>query len=105
MARTAQEFTEYRHRLDAAVTALSLFIRELCPEAQLDIAFTRYEDEDAHIWITLPPALTSEEREVLANRMAEKSIDVLLAEGLLIMVGGIGETNAILASALPELNR
>ena len=87
MARIAQEFTEYRRRLDAAVTALSLFIREICPEAQLDIVFTRYEDEDAHIWVALPPALPSEKREVLANRMAEKSIDILLAEGLLIMVG------------------
>jgi hypothetical protein len=87
MARTVQEFTEYRHRLDTAVTALSLFIREICPEAQLDIAFTRYEDEDAHIWVALPPVLTSDEREALANRMAEKSIDILLAEGLLIMVG------------------
>ena len=87
MAQTAQELTKYRHRLDAAVTVLSLFIRELCPEAQLDIAFTRYEEEDAHIWVSLPPTLTAEEREELANRMAEKSIDLLLAEGLLIMVG------------------
>lgn len=87
MVQTAQEFTEYRRRLDAAVTALSLFIRNLCPEAQLDIAFTRYEDEDAHIWVTLPPTLTADEREVLANHMADKSIDILLAEGFLIMVG------------------
>ena len=87
MAQTAQELTKYRHRLDAAVTVLSLFIRELCPEAQLDIAFTRYEEEDAHIWVSLPPTLTAEKREELANRMAEKSIDLLLAEGLLIMVG------------------
>jgi hypothetical protein len=87
MARTVQELTTYRHRLDEAVTAFSLFIRELCPEAQLDIAFTHYEEEDAHIWVSLPLTLTAEEREELANRMAEKSIDLLLAEGLLIMVG------------------
>jgi len=87
MARTIQESTEYRHRLDTTVTALSLFIREICPEAELDIAFARYEDEDAHIRVSLPPTLTPEEREELANRIAEKSIDVLLEEGLLIVVG------------------
>jgi hypothetical protein len=87
MVQTVQELPEYRHRLDAAVTAFSLFIRELCSEAQLDITFTRYEDEDAHIWVALPLTLTTEEREELANRIAEKSIDLLLAEGLLIMVG------------------
>lgn len=86
MAPTTQASVDYRHRLDTAVTALSLFIRELCPEAQLDIAFTRYEDEDAHIWVSLPP-LTTEKQEELANRMAEKSIDLLLEEGLLIVVG------------------
>ena len=87
MAQTAQGLTEYRHRLDAAVTAFSLFIRDLCPEAQLEVAFTRYEDEDAHIWVCLPSLLSIEEREELANRIAEKSIDLLLAEGVLIMAG------------------
>lgn len=87
MARTIQESTEYRRRLDNAVTAFSLFIRELCPEAELDIAFTRYEDEDAHIRVFLPPTFMPDEREKLANCMAEKSIDVLLEDGLLIIVG------------------
>jgi hypothetical protein len=87
MAPTIQGLAEYRHRLDAAVTILSLFIRDLCPEAQLDVAFTRYEDEDAHIWVSLPPTIAPQEREDIANRMAEKSIDLLLTEGLLIVVG------------------
>lgn len=87
MAQTAQELTEYRHRLDAAVTTFSLFIRALCPDAQLEIAFTRYEDEDAHIWISLPSTLAMEEHEEMANCIAEKSIDLLLTEGVLIMAG------------------
>jgi len=73
--------------LDAAVTALSLFIRDLCPEARLEVAFTRYEDEDAHIWVSLPSAISEEEREHIANQMAEKSLDILLTEGLLILDG------------------
>lgn len=75
------------NRLDAAVTAFSLFIRDLCPEAQLEISCARYEDEDAHIWVSLPSTLSAEEQEDLANRMAKKRLDLLLAEGFLILAG------------------
>ena len=54
------------------VTAFSLFIQELCPEAQLEISFVRYEDEDAHIWLSLPSTLEEKKREELANKVAEK---------------------------------
>jgi hypothetical protein len=84
---TIQTLTNYRARLDAAVTALSLFIHDLCPEARLEISFVRYEDEDAHIWISPPSTLSAEEREELANRVAEKSLDILLEEGFLILAG------------------
>lgn len=87
MARKGQTVSNYRSRLDAAVTALSFFIRDVCPEAELEISFVRYEDEDAHIWISLPPTLTEEEREEIATRVAEKSIDLLLTEGFLIVAG------------------
>jgi len=87
MAEMTQTFADYRVRLDAAVTAFSLFIRDLCPEARLEISFVRYEDEDAHIWVSLPATLTDAEQEDLANRIAEKSVDLLLAEGFLILAG------------------
>jgi hypothetical protein len=87
MAEMTPTFADYRSRLDAAVTAFSFFLRDLCPEAQLEISFTRYEDEDAHIWITLPATLLEEEREDIANRAAEKSINLLLEDGFLILVG------------------
>ena len=87
MAQMIQTFPDYRTRLDATVTTFSLLIRDLCPEARLEISFARYEDEDAHIWVTLPSTVPEEEREHFANRMAEKSLDILLAEGLLILAG------------------
>jgi hypothetical protein len=43
--------------------------------------------EDAHIWVTLPTNLTVDEREELANRIAERSLDILLTEGFLILAG------------------
>lgn len=87
MAQTIQTLPDYRTRLDVAVTALSLFIRDLCPETRLEVSFARYEDEDAHIWVALPSAISEEEREHIANQMAEKSLDILLAEGFLILAG------------------
>jgi len=87
MAQTIRTLPDYRTRLDAAVTALSLFIHDLRPEAQLEVSFVRYEDEDAHIWVSLPSAISEEEREHVANQMAEKSLDILLAEGFLILAG------------------
>ena len=87
MAGTIQTLIDYRNRLDANVTTFSLFIRDLCHEAQLEISFARHEDEDAHIWVSLPATLTAGEREDLANRMAEKSLDILLEDGFLILVG------------------
>jgi hypothetical protein len=87
MAQRTRTRPDYRTRLDAAVTALSLFIRDLCPEAQLEVSFVRYEDEDAHIWVSLSSTLSDEGREQVANQIAEKSLDILLAEGFLILVG------------------
>lgn len=69
------------------VTALSRFIRDLCPQAQLEISFTCYEDEDAHIRVSLPAPLSADEQEHFANCIAEKSVDILLTEGLLILAG------------------
>ena len=87
MARKTETESLYRSRLDAAVTAFSFFIRDLCPEAQLEISLLRYEDEDAHIWISLPTTLTEDQQEEIANRVAEKSLDILLADGFLILAG------------------
>jgi hypothetical protein len=87
MEQNTQTIGDYRDRLDTAVTAFSRFICDLCPEARMEISFTRYEDEDAHIWVSLPANFTIEERENLANHFAEKSLDILLAEGFLILAG------------------
>ena len=87
MEQNTQTISDYRDRLDTAVTAFSLFICDLCPEARMEISFTRYEDEDAHIWVSLPANFTPQAREDLANHLAEKSLDILLAEGFLILAG------------------
>ncbi len=85
MASTADQGRDERSALDAAVTAFTLWIRTECPTAEVDASFARYEDEDAHIRVTAPPHLSPEQRESLSNQMAEKSLDILIEQGFLIL--------------------
>ena len=87
MTQTVQTRDDYRERLGAAVTTFSRFIRDLCPEARLDTSFFHYDAEDALIDITPPATLTEEQREALADKVAEKGMDILLSEGFLIAAG------------------
>ena len=40
--------------LDSILTEFSLFVKELCPEASVEISKTVYEDEDANIFVRSP---------------------------------------------------
>ena len=87
MTQTIQTRDDYRERLGAAVIDFSRFIRDLCPEARLDTSFFHYDTEDALIDIIPPAALTEEQREALTDKVAEKSMDILLNEGFFILAG------------------
>ena len=87
MTQPLQTVLDYRACLDTAVTSFSRYIHDLCPDARLEISFVRYETEDAHIWITAPAAMTEEQRDRLSTQVAEKSVDILLSEGFLILAG------------------
>ena len=73
MAQTILTLPDYRARLDAAVTDLSLFIRELYPEAQMEVSFVRYEDEDAHIWVSLPSTFLRKSGSTWPTRSPKKA--------------------------------
>ena len=87
MTQPLQTAPDYRTRLDTAITSFSRYIHGLCPDARLEISFVRYETEDAHIWITAPATMTEEQRDRLSTQVAEKSVDILLSEGFLILAG------------------
>lgn len=46
---------DYRELLDAKLTELRLYAKELCPEAKVEISTVRYEDEDGCVYIFPPP--------------------------------------------------
>lgn len=74
-----------RELLESTLSNLSALIQHWSPQAEVEITFEQYEDEDAHIYILLPPTLTEEEVEHLELRVGEHCNDVLLDTGLFIV--------------------
>lgn len=85
--RNPNEVRDLRVLAERYVTELSLYVKELCPEAEMEISFIRYECEDAHIRVFPPSSLSEKEIVELDDQLAQKSIDILLEAGLLILVG------------------
>jgi hypothetical protein len=73
--------------LDHILTEFSLFVKELCPEASVELTTTIYEDEDANILVRPPVAWTAEKCDTLEERLSERSVDILLQTGYHILVG------------------
>jgi hypothetical protein len=46
-----------RAMLDAKLTELMLYAKELCPEARVEANTIQYEDEDGHVKVFPPHAL------------------------------------------------
>ena len=78
---------ERNRSLDSILTEFSLYVKELCPEASIEITKTVYEDEDANIVVRPPVQWTVEACDALEERLAERSIDILLQTGYHILVG------------------
>jgi hypothetical protein len=78
---------ESNRSLDSILTEFSLYVKELCPEASIEITKTTYEDEDANIVVRPPVQWTVEACDVLEERLAERSIDILLQTGYHILIG------------------
>lgn len=85
MARRPLRGLDRRALVDHLITGFSLFIKERCSEAELEISFARYEEEDGHIRVFPPDSLSETERERLREEIAEKSLDILIEDGVLIL--------------------
>jgi hypothetical protein len=44
-----------RKLLDAKLTELALYAKEVCPGAIVEVSTTTYEDEDGHVEVFPPP--------------------------------------------------
>jgi hypothetical protein len=62
---------DYRTLLDATLTELALYAKELCPEAVVAASDLHYEDEDGRVEVFPPPGLSEEEEERIEQALAE----------------------------------
>jgi len=71
--------------LETKLSELTAVIKELSPQARVEISFERYEDEDAHVRVYPPPSVDIGEVTRIESTMGERCNDVLLETGLFIL--------------------
>ncbi len=71
--------------LDTQLSALISFIKDLSPEARIEISRAHYEDEDAHVSIYPPLAMGAEEVERLETALGVRCNEILVDTGLFII--------------------
>ena len=79
--------TDWTTLLDKYITELILLAKGSCPDAVVEVLFTRYEDEDAHILVYLPEGTSETDMDRRGDALTERSVEILLNTGLLILVG------------------
>jgi hypothetical protein len=71
--------------LDSKISELTALIKQLSPQARVEVSFERYEDEDAHIRVYPPSILDSEEATRIELKLGERCNEVLMETGLFII--------------------
>ena len=76
---------ERRALLDAKLTELMLYAKEVCPEAMVEASTIQYDDEDGHIRVFPPPTLSEAEEERIELALCERAGEIFDATGLFIL--------------------
>lgn len=79
------ESFDRRSAIDARLTELMLYAKELCPGAVVDISPLQYEDEDGHVEVFPPYALTDAEVDRLELTLASRAAEIFDLTGLYIV--------------------
>jgi len=79
------ESFDRRSAIDAKLTELLLYAKELCPSAVVEISPLQYEDEDGHVEVFPPQALTDAEVDRLELTLAARAADIFEQTGLYIV--------------------
>ena len=85
--RGSTELKRHRQRqlLERTLSQLATWIQDLAPQAEVDITLEQYEDEDAHLYVHPPQAMTTEDVERLELTVGERCNEILLDTGLFIV--------------------
>jgi len=71
--------------LDTQLSTLISLVKDLSPEARIEISHAHYEDEDAHVSIYPPPTMGAEEVQRLEQALSERCNEILVETGLFII--------------------
>ena len=82
----------YRALLDAKLTELALYAKELCPDAVVETSTIQYEDDDGHIEVFPPPVLSEEQEEKIELALAGRAAEILELTGLYILFSVLDPT-------------
>jgi hypothetical protein len=74
-----------RALLDARLTELVLFAKQLCPSASVEGSAIQYEDEDGRVEVFPPPALSEVEEERVEMSLAARAAEIFADTGLYIV--------------------
>ena len=80
-----RENSDRRTAVDAKLTELALYAKELCPGAFVDISSLQYEDEDGHVEVFPPAALSDADVDRLELTLAARSAEIFDHTGLYIV--------------------
>ena len=78
--------------LDAKLTELALYAKEICPEAAVEASTTQYEDEDGHVEIFPPSMLPETEEERIELALAGRAAEIFEETGLYILCAVLDPT-------------
>ena len=74
-----------RALLDAKLTELTLFAKELCPSATVEASAIPYEDEDGHVDVFTPPGLSEAEEDRIEMAVAARAGAIFDETGLYVV--------------------
>ena len=78
--------------LDRKLTELSLYAKELCPDAEVEANTVPCEDEDGHLDVFPPLDLSEAEEERIELAIAERAAAIFEETGLYILCAVLDST-------------
>jgi REP element-mobilizing transposase RayT len=73
--------------VDRYIREFSSLAAKHCPQAEIEVLSTCFEDEDAHLIVYVPTDFGEDEMDRLSERLTKRSTQVLLDAGILILAG------------------
>ena len=74
-----------RALLDAKLTELVLFAKQLCPSAAVEASAIQYEDEDGRVEVFPPPTFSDAEEDQVELSLAARAAQIFSDTGLYIV--------------------